>query len=1491
MFAVSIAIPTLRPPTRHRPEHRLNSRDQGLSRWSQASHWFLPLSSLLSSVYSHQVHQVYRYSYEAITVIICLINLNSSTLVPLTLPLESCSGERGYSLISTPKHINLKPLAILTPRAPSDSNNLPIYVNNSKNLNNSCCVEQVNGLLFTPVSCCKDLVLKSPKPSQLINSTVQGSTLSLKYPSGLKSVQGQSCSEKVSSKSSSNLTNNLTTVRLTSVNELMIVINSPLLARLLQQCGDIEANPGPDDVDRSGAKVPRISEVDLQVVSYNVRGLGDEKKCRHLINHFNIVASKNNVDAIIALQETLIQTPLKIPFLWRGNFHLTPGTGNGRGCVTLFSNHLNVVTHSTLDDRAHILVLQKSGDLKISYIVANVYAPNIHNEDKIMFFDEVLDRVTEFEERYECDNVLLLGDFNLIFKESEKLNRVFSGNEKRVAASVGRLLREADFSDAWTDRTDYTWRRPNSNTMSVLDRVMYRAGKLKRVSIKSNWAITSSDHAAVEVNFKTVGQSNGGCKVKIARLDPSLLTCKSLADQIRQEFVDMFSTSDGCWNPHTTLEFAKVCLRSVVERVQAIRKKKEKSDEEEVNDSLNRLIEKLGKISTEEREEKEELITIIEALRQRKEVLIEEKGRRLADRLATKWYNEGEKSNRYFMRLLNRKSPDKLDHLIKENGQDLKDIEEINQAVISFYKELYEDYDASQIESADSDPGFFDNIESCTPNTDLTVSEPITLPELTEVLKTCHDSAPGPDGISYSYLRLLWDIFGPLLVDCWNHSLQTGNLAPSHKLSFLRLIPKAGKDVKRLTNWRPITLSNCDHKLITKTYSKRLTEAASKLINESQTAYIKGRMINDNVRTLIAAIKEANDAESLEGLLISLDARKAFDSVEHNYIRHCLRKFGFHSFVPVFDILYKDLSSDIIVNGGIHKGFKINRGVKQGDALSCILFIMCMEPLIRNLECNRQIDSIASTNLRAKFPKAMAYADDVSCLIKNNQSSVQGVFNEYERLSKISGLQLNADKTEFLILNRAAMPGQIVFRYLNRIYSCEPKPEVKINGILLQMDQDGMRTANVDSVIRKIEGQLWSWSKRGLSTLGKILVLKTFGISQIIYLAQSMCLKLCDFKKINATLYKFIWNRNFGAPKAPERIKREIINAPIKFGGFGMLNIQKLDRSLKLKMLSRLVQTKHPFLEVILRKINLDDFFFPVSNQTMDEPINQAVRYLAEDRQQLFTKEGVTDIAKVVGLLRELKISSIINAQGNLSLTFFMLRRLNKLKVKDLTLAELRSLTRFSKFNGLFDSLDKVMNLNVNNPIGEDKLLYWYKGLKPLTKLTSKQFREANEHWEPICVYKIGAVLSPNENASWTHKVRALTSTRHKNILLKIAHGDWYSKARLHRFGLVDDPSCEACGQVETIKHKVVECPNKLLLWQYQARLEGYDLDNSPEPMEFALGMHQHDDPTTLTMHAEILQLVLYKNPELTPERTIEILSNKINRLDKKLKGKPRSEG
>jgi hypothetical protein len=171
----------------------------------------------------------------------------------------------------------------------------------------------------------------------------------------------------------------------------------------------------------------------------------------------------------------------------------------------------------------------------------------------------------------------------------------------------------------------------------------------------------------------------------------------------------------------------------------------------------------------------------------------------------------------------------------------------------------------------------------------------------------------------------------------------------------------------------------------------------------------------DNLRA-IKELARNGISESGKNLLISLDAKKAFDSVSHSYIKLALSKYGFgEGFIGVFDTLYHKLKAKILINGWQSAVIEILKGVKQGDALSCILFIICMDPLIRNINSNDIIKKIKHSKLPDEtHTNAFGHADDISNLCNDDPVSIQEIFTEYEKLSKLSNLTLNADKTEIV---------------------------------------------------------------------------------------------------------------------------------------------------------------------------------------------------------------------------------------------------------------------------------------------------------------------------------------------------------------------------------------------------------------------------------------------------------------------------------------------
>ena len=100
-------------------------------------------------------------------------------------------------------------------------------------------------------------------------------------------------------------------------------------------------------------------------------------------------------------------------------------------------------------------------------------------------------------------------------------------------------------------------------------------------------------------------------------------------------------------------------------------------------------------------------------------------------------------------------------------------------------------YEERKVNTEDN---IFSNCPSLDDNNQQLMGSQITLQELRNTLKSCKDSTPGLDGITYSFYKLYSDLLLPLVLESWNYGLQIGTLAPSHRQSCITIIPKAGKD-------------------------------------------------------------------------------------------------------------------------------------------------------------------------------------------------------------------------------------------------------------------------------------------------------------------------------------------------------------------------------------------------------------------------------------------------------------------------------------------------------------------------------------------------------------------------------------------------------------------------------------------------------------------------------------------------------------------------
>ena len=315
-----------------------------------------------------------------------------------------------------------------------------------------------------------------------------------------------------------------------------------------------------------------------------------------------------------------------------------------------------------------------------------------------------------------------------------------------------------------------------------------------------------------------------------------------------------------------------------------------------------------------------------------------------------------------------------------------------------------------------------------------------------------------------------------------------------------------------ITNWRPISLINIDAKLLSKVFAQRVKIVLPNIIHKDQKGCVTKRLIGQNIRLIDDIIYEMDD----ENVALQIDQLKAFDRIEWDWLFDVLKAFNFgDKFIYWLKIMYLKLKSCIVTNGFISPYFSVSRGIRQGDCLSALLYVIQAEPLAEFIRKSKDIKGIIvkDCTVQDRELKCADYVDDASRFL-NDHNCIDICMKTYDEFGRASGSKVNTEKTVALSNNIALNK--------TKIYDIELSngPE-KCLGI--PMGKNKNLSDFWDKVITKMTNKLGPWKMRNLTIFGRIHVVKSIALSIVLYAVEMTHMDKMYIDKIKKLIWEFIW--------------------------------------------------------------------------------------------------------------------------------------------------------------------------------------------------------------------------------------------------------------------------------------------------------------------------------------------------------------------------------
>jgi hypothetical protein len=255
------------------------------------------------------------------------------------------------------------------------------------------------------------------------------------------------------------------------------------------------------------------------------------------------------------------------------------------------------------------------------------------------------------------------------------------------------------------------------------------------------------------------------------------------------------------------------------------------------------------------------------------------------------WLKHGDQNTAFFHRFATgRRKRNFIKYLKNEDGDIIEDHDQVMGIARDYFQTLF------TAEVQDPDPNVLNKVlPSVTPEMNEKLLAPYSRDEVKKALFNIGDlKAPGPDGLHAVFYKRFWHIIGEDLTDEVLQAANSRVIPEGWNNTTVVLIPKV-ENPDLITQFRPISLCNVVYKVIAKLIAHRLKYILPEIISTTQSAFVPGRLITDNVLVAYESYHTIKNKKlgKFGICAVKLDMHKAYDKVEWSFLRRILMRLGF----------------------------------------------------------------------------------------------------------------------------------------------------------------------------------------------------------------------------------------------------------------------------------------------------------------------------------------------------------------------------------------------------------------------------------------------------------------------------------------------------------------------------------------------------------------------------------------------------------------------